>query len=153
MDDYVQIGRQFGLFLRRADRFYAELRGEQDGLDLERADYILLGRVAGSGPARLTALAEDVCLDLSTVSRQVGALAAAGLVTRTADPTDRRAQLIEATPAGHEVFARNRERWLAALRDLLGDWTPEERREFARLFTRFNDAMRDGDRRRDEYGC
>jgi DNA-binding MarR family transcriptional regulator len=140
-DDHVQIGRQFGLFLRRAERFYAGLRCGDAGLDLERGDYILLGRLAGGGPMRMSALAEDVCLDLSTVSRQVGALTAAGLVTRTADPTDRRAQLIEATPAGHEVFARNRERWLAALRDLLGAWTPEERREFARLFTRLNDAI------------
>jgi DNA-binding MarR family transcriptional regulator len=37
--------------------------------------------------------------------------------------------------------ARNREKWLAALRTLLADWTPAERQEFARLFARLNDAM------------
>jgi DNA-binding MarR family transcriptional regulator len=140
-DDHVEIGRQFGIFLRRADQFYASLRVSPDGLDLERAAYILLGRIAGAGPARLSALADDVSLDLSTVSRQVGALESAGLVARAPDPTDGRAVLVEATPRGLEVFARNRELWHDALRDLLAGWTATERSEFTRLFTRFNDAI------------
>ena len=48
---------------------------------------------------------------------------------------------IEASRAGHEVLGRNRERWHAALRELLADWNPAERAEFARLFGRFNEAM------------
>jgi DNA-binding MarR family transcriptional regulator len=140
-DDHVEIGRQFGIFLRRADRFYASLRVSPDGLDLERGAYILLGRIAGGGPTRLSALADDVYLDLSTVSRQVGALESAGLVARNPDPTDRRAVLVEATPTGQEVFARNRDLWQSALRDLLADWLPQERAEFTRLFTRFNEMI------------
>jgi DNA-binding MarR family transcriptional regulator len=101
----------------------------------------VLGRVTTGGPGRLSALAGDLCVDLSTVSRQVAALEAAGLVRRTTDPTDRRASLVEATETGAEVYARNREKWLAALRKLLGDWTAGERQEFARLFARLNDAM------------
>ncbi len=140
-DDHAQISRQFGLFLRRADRFYADLRVEPDGLDLERGAYLLLGRIATDGPARLSVLAEDVCLDLSTVSRQVAALEAVGLVGRTTDSADRRASVIAATDAGVAIFSRNREVWLAALRDLLADWTPGERAEFARLFTRLNNNI------------
>ena len=140
-DDYVEIGRQFGIFLRRADRYYASLKAPPDGLDLERGAYLLLSRIAGGGPARLSALADDVSLDLSTVSRQVGALEAAGLVARAPDPTDRRAVLIKATPTGHEVFARNQELWQSALRDLLADWTPRERTEFTRLFARLNETI------------
>jgi len=140
-DDTVQIGRQFGLFLRRADRFYADLRLDPAGLDLERAAYMLLGRIATEQPARLSVLAEDVSLDLSTVSRQVAALEAAGLVSRTTDSADRRASVIAATDAGLEVFARNREIWMAALHDLLADWTPGERADFARLFARLNDTI------------
>jgi DNA-binding MarR family transcriptional regulator len=141
-DDHVRIGRQFGLFLRRADKFYADLR-LGSGLDLERAAYTLLGRIVTDGPARLTVLAEDVSLDLSTVSRQVAALETAGLVARTTDLTDRRASVITATETGFEVFSRNREVWLRALRELLADWSPAERAEFARLFTRFNDTIGD----------
>ena len=141
MDDYVQIARQFGLFLRRADRFSVELKSEHAGLDLDRAAYSLLGRIVMDGPARLSVLADDTSLDLSTVSRQVASLEAARFVARTTDTADRRASVIAATDEGSEVYLRNREVWLAALRDLLADWSPEERSEFARLFTRLNDTI------------
>jgi DNA-binding MarR family transcriptional regulator len=140
-DEFVDIGRQFGIFLRRAERFYAGLRDEPGGLDLDKGAYILLGRLASDGPGRLSALAEDVYLDLSTVSRQVGALEQAGLVARTPDPKDGRAALIAATEAGIAVITRHRERSLAGLRELLADWTPTERHEFARLFTKFNETI------------
>jgi DNA-binding MarR family transcriptional regulator len=141
MDDHVVIGRQLGLFLRLVERMFADLKEPPNGLDLDRAAYVLLGRIAGDGPARLSTLADDVRLDLSTISRQVAALEAAGLVTRTTDSSDRRAWLIKATDAGYQTFVRNREVWLATMRDLLADWTDEERAEFARLFIRLNDAI------------
>lgn len=141
MDDHVVIGRQLGLFLRLVERMFADLKEPPNGLDLDRAAYVLLGRIAGEGPARLSTLADDVRLDLSTISRQVAALEAAGLVTRATDSSDRRAWLIKATDAGYQTFVRNREVWLATMRDLLADWTDEERAEFARLFIRLNDAI------------
>src|SRR4051794_41032701 len=140
-DECLAIGRQFGLFFRRAERFYHGIHLDVAGRPLERAAYGLLGRIASGGPERLSQLATSMCVDLSTVSRQVAALEAAGLVRRTPDPTDRRASLIEATDTGAEVFAQNREKWLGALRNLLCDWTAAERQEFARLFARLNQAM------------
>ncbi|OLB81729.1 MAG: hypothetical protein AUI14_02495 [Actinobacteria bacterium 13_2_20CM_2_71_6] len=141
LDEHVQIGRQLGVLVRRVERFWATFRVEPDGPSLERGAYLLLAQLASDGPRRLSTIAEDVCLDLSTVSRQVAALEAAGLVSRTPDPTDRRASLIGVTGAGHEVLTHNREKWQAVLRDLLADWTPAERADFARLFARLNDAM------------
>lgn len=140
-DAYAEIGRQFGVFLRRADRFYADLRLGPDGLDLDRAGYLLLGRIVAAGPTRLSALADGLCLDLSTISRQVHALEAAGLVGRTTEATDRRASLIAATDRGREIYNRNRGVQQAALRELLSDWTVAERDEFARLLTRLNDTI------------
>jgi DNA-binding MarR family transcriptional regulator len=140
-EDYVQIARQFGLFLRRSDRFYVELKSGHEGIDLERSAYMLLGHIVTEGPSRLSALAGSASLDLSTVSRQVAALEAAHLVARTTDTADRRASVIAATEFGTDVYSRNRDIWLAALRDLLADWSPEERSEFARLFTRLNDTI------------
>jgi DNA-binding MarR family transcriptional regulator len=140
-DAYGVIGRQFGVFLRRADRFYADLRLGPDGLDLDRAGYLLLGRIVAAGPIRLSALADGMCLDLSTISRQVHTLEAAGLVGRTTESTDRRASLIAATDRGREIYDRNHAVQRAALRDLLSDWTDAERDEFARLLTRFNDTI------------
>lgn len=140
-EEYFAIGKQFGLFFRRAERFYHGIRFDVPGRPLERAAYGVLARIAAGGPERLSTLAADLCVDLSTISRQVAALEAAGLVRRTPDPKDRRASLIEATEAGTEIFVAHRNQWLGALKELMADWTPEERREFARLFTRLNDAM------------
>jgi DNA-binding MarR family transcriptional regulator len=140
VDDYQEIGRQFGVFLRRADRFYCDLKVGQ-GFDLEKAAYALLGRIVTGGPARLSVLADDMGLDLSTISRQVAALETAGLVARTTDAADRRASVIAASDTGSEVFLRNRAIWQAALHELLADWTPSERSTFARLFARLNDSI------------
>jgi DNA-binding MarR family transcriptional regulator len=142
--DLAAIGVQFGIFMRSAHRFAQGLHPQPataPGPALEPAAYRVLGRIAGGGPARLSALAGDMCVDLSTVSRQVAALESVGLLRRTPDPHDRRASVIEATGAGIEAFARNRDRWLRALHELLADWTAAERHQFAVLLTRFNDAV------------
>ncbi|SDZ38864.1 DNA-binding transcriptional regulator, MarR family [Micromonospora pattaloongensis] len=137
-DEYVVLGQLIGQFHRRTQRMYQRMSFDPP---LERAAYTLLARLVGAGPARLTALAEDLALDLSTVSRQAGALQTAGLASRSPDPADRRAWVIAATETGREAFARHRRSWVGALRELLADWTPEERREFVRLFTRLNDSI------------
>ena len=140
-DEFQAIVRQFGLFFRRAYRFSQGLHVHDGGPHLERAAYQALSRIASDGPVRLSALAHDLCVDVSTVSRQVATLESAGLVRRAPDLSDRRASLIEATETGAEVYARHRDKWLAALRDLLADWTPAERHEFVRLFARLNEAI------------
>ena len=141
VNEHVAIAHELSAFLRRVERFWAGFRAGKDGPVLERGAYLLLGQLASGGPRRLSAAAGDACLDLSTVSRQVASLEVAGLVSRSTDPTDRRAILVEVTQAGHEALTRNRETRQAALHDLLADWTSAERAEFARLFGRFNDAM------------
>jgi DNA-binding MarR family transcriptional regulator len=140
-DAYIAIGRQFGLFFRRAERFYQGIQFDASGPALERAAYGVLGRIATGGPGRLSTLAGDLCVDLSTASRQVAALEAAGLVRKAPDPTDRRASLIEITLTGAKVLARHREKWVGALKGLMADWTPAERQEFVRLFARLNESM------------
>jgi DNA-binding MarR family transcriptional regulator len=140
VDEYAAISRELGMFLRRATRLH-DKRGDQHGNGLDRAAYMLLGRVAADGPLRPSALAELVCVDLSVVSRQVSALQAAGLVARSPDPGDRRASLIAATEAGMELFARKREKFQALLRTLLADWSSGDRADFARLLGQFNAAF------------
>jgi DNA-binding MarR family transcriptional regulator len=137
-DEYGPIAREVGLFLRRWLRTF-DKRADSSGLD--RTAYMLLGRISTDGPARLSRLAGDMCVDLSVVSRQVAALEAAGLVKREHDPADRRASVITTTDLGADYFNRKREHFRALLRTLLADWTPAERAEFARLMGRFNGAM------------
>jgi DNA-binding MarR family transcriptional regulator len=139
--DYAAIGRQVGRFIRLSERLFATLKWSDAGRGLERPAYMLLSRIAVDGPFRLSALATDVALDLSTVSRQVGALETAGLVRRATDPTDRRASLVEVTDLGRDVFEENRTRWIAIWQELLAGWTPEERQIFAALFTQLNQSL------------
>jgi DNA-binding MarR family transcriptional regulator len=139
-DEFAAIGRELFLFLRRWPRL-RDKRADPHGLGLDRAAYLLLGRVAMDGPGRLSNLAGDMCVDLSVVSRQVAALEAAGLVARTPDPGDRRASLIAVTDRGAELFRRRREQIRELLHALLADWEPAEREEFARLLGRFNGAI------------
>jgi DNA-binding MarR family transcriptional regulator len=139
-DEYVAIGHELGMFLRRWIRMH-DKRGDADGHDLDRAAYMLLGRIAADGPGRLSTIAADMCVDLSVISRQVSALESAGLLRRTPDPADGRASLIALTDIGDELFQRKRDKFLALLRTLLADWTPAERADFAHLLGRFNGAI------------
>jgi DNA-binding MarR family transcriptional regulator len=95
----------------------------------------LLIRLADLGPTRAGELADKVCADPSTVSRQVAALVRAGLVERRADPEDGRASLLVATPAGLDQIAWHRRIRSAAIGPLIADWTPQEREIFLRLLT------------------
>ena len=93
---------------------------------LDLAGAAVLGRVGDDGPLRLSALAERLCLDLSTVSRQVPALERAGWLVREPDPHDRRAQLLRLTEAGQHALADRRRAAAAVLAAALPGWTDDE---------------------------
>ena len=93
----------------------------------------LLVRLADQGPIRASDLAEMVCADPSTVSRQVAALVRAGLIERRADPADGRASLLAATPAGRDAIAWHRRMRGAAVGPLVADWSEQDRQTFLRL--------------------
>lgn len=90
---------------------------------------------------RLSNFADVLALDVSTVSRHVGALESLDLVAREPDPGDRRATLLRLTPQGSVVL----ERMLRARRDLfaeaLADWSSEDLERLGALLTRFADAL------------
>ena len=86
------------------------------------ATYILLLHLTTGGPQRAKALAEAVCVDPSTVSRQVDQLVKLGLVERQADPSDGRATVLAATPEGYAVHRRMHERRDAMLTGVMREW-------------------------------
>lgn len=86
------------------------------------------------------AVAERLEIDPSTASRLVGHAIDAGLVSRRPSPVDARRANLGLTEAGlrvKRVADRFRRAYFA---ELMADWTPAERGEFARLLTRFADA-------------
>lgn len=113
-------------------RMAADARG-----DVESATQLLLHTVAAHGPVRTSALAASVHSDLSTVSRQVGALVAAGLLERQADPADGRACLLALTPAGEAAVTAHERGRAAFFAAVLDGWSEEELRQFAGLLDRF----------------
>lgn len=108
---------------------------------VERAAIIILSSLKEHSAVRLSDLANDLLLDISTVSRQARALEDRGLVTRTEDPDDRRAVRLELAPAGltelDQAWSR-RNQWLA---QSLRDWTPDDRVALVAMLTRFADSL------------
>ena len=114
---------------------------EAGGVHVEPSAVGLMAHLDKLGASRLSTLAATVCLDVSTVSRQVPALERAGWVQRTRDPGDARAQLLELTDSGRDVLAEIRRSRAEVLARLLPDWSDDELRRFAGQLARFNDDV------------
>ena len=102
---------------------------------------MVLSRLEDLGPVRLSTLAQVLCLDISTVSRQVPVLERQGWVARERDPEDQRAQLLDLTDAGRAVLGDVRASRNEVLRRLLPEWTEAELDAFATQLHRFNDDV------------
>ncbi len=113
-----------------------------EGVSINRSGHWLLVRVSEQAPARLSEVAEAVDLDLSTVSRQVRDLVAAGLVARTPDPADGRAALLSLTERGAAVLHAVSEDRRRVLAEAIGDWTDEERNALASGLLRLGSGLR-----------
>lgn len=83
------------------------------------------------GPARMSDFAAFCGLNPTMLSRMVPRLEEAGLLSRQTDPDDKRAALIEATPAGHELLARVRSERNDVLSAFLDELESGERRAIA----------------------
>lgn len=82
-------------------------------------------------PMRVSALAEALHSDVSTVSRQVSTLVDLGFVDRGPDPDDGRAQALSLTDEGTALLTairEGRDRWLQGL---LSDWSDADITSFS----------------------
>jgi DNA-binding MarR family transcriptional regulator len=112
------------------------MRQRSQGETLDTGSFWLLRTLAASGPLRVTDLAVCASLDASTVSRHVAQLHGAGLIERTPDPVDGRAQRVKLSAAGMaRIDAALRSR-RALLEQCLESWNPHDLGELDRLLTR-----------------
>jgi DNA-binding MarR family transcriptional regulator len=134
---FGRLEREIALLLRRARVISERLAGELHP-DLDGPAYGLLALLQDLGPLRAGDLVARLGQDKSTVSRQVAKLAELGLVDRTADPVDGRAQVLSPTEEGSARLARIREarraRWAADL----SDWPSDDVATLAELLARIN---------------
>ena len=134
-----RIGQELGRLVRAISHL------KRHKADLAAAP--VLTHLAETGPQRVGAIAHAVGTDPSTVSRQVAALVAAGLVERRADPDDGRAQMLAVTDAGVRSCENGRRKRVELLAAVLSGWPDEARQELAELIGRFADDVQELDRR------
>jgi DNA-binding MarR family transcriptional regulator len=78
------------------------------------------------GPARLSALANALALDISTTSRHVRTLEADDLIERQADEADGRATLLHVTDGGKEFLTDAIAERSAVLRAATASWSEDD---------------------------
>ena len=110
--------------------------------ELNVTGYATLVRVVEEGPLRASTLVDYFGTDKGSMSRQLAQLERLGLVRRTKDPADGRAQVVSATPDAIRRTALARERGRARLRRRISDWESTRVDTFAALLHEFNAALR-----------
>ena len=106
---------------------------------LDRAAVMVLQQLAETGPVRPGELAVRLEVEAPHVTRQVQRLQHAGYADRVPDPDDRRAQLIQLTPAGRAASDRIRQAGTAGMQAALAHWPPQELHQLATLLHRMVD--------------
>ncbi len=111
------------------------MRQRVAGDQLEPATYWVLKNLS-PGALRITDLAASTQLDTSTVSRHVTQLERSGLVERSQDPDDGRAQRIGLTDEGREQLGASVRRRREALASSFEGWEPADLADLDRLLGR-----------------
>lgn len=93
---------------RAVSRIYAE---ELRVTGLKRSQFAILGGLDRAGEIALSALAELLYLDRTTLTRNLKPLEAEGFVTRTDSAADRRVKLVGITDRGRTKFREARRCW------------------------------------------
>jgi DNA-binding MarR family transcriptional regulator len=141
---HTQIEQQLTILVRRVQRIHFST--DEGDVEMDRSAYGIMCRLLDGGPQRLGSVAQAFGLDPSTITRQVQSLEQRAWVERRADPTDRRASLLDLTSEGREVITSTRNRRRKWMREALSDWDDTDLREFGRLLEQFNasiDALRE----------
>lgn len=101
--------------------------------DLSPAQSRALGTLMRRGSMRSGALADKLGIAPRSATEVIDALEQRGLVERSADPSDRRATLVEATDAGTQLMFSIREARMAESDEMFAHLSAKDRRELTRL--------------------
>ena len=130
-----------GYWLRSVSNAVSHAFARQvEGEGVTVAEWVLLRALYDVEAIAPSLLAARLGLTRGAISKLADRLVAKGLVTRSADPRDGRAQLLALAPAGRVLVPR-----LAAIADandaaFFGALAPEERRRLAALLHRLAEA-------------
>ncbi len=114
------------------------MRQRLPGERLDVSALPLLRALNENGPMRLSALACQLELDASTVSRHAQHLESSGLLDRTDDPDDGRARRITLSALGRDCLEEGIARRREMVAQVLAHWTDEDREHLRVLLTRLH---------------
>lgn len=126
--------------------FWTVARGLRHGsqqtlapFDLSPSQSRALGTLMRRGAMRSGALADKLGIAPRSATEVIDALEQRGLVTRSPDPSDRRATMVEPTEAGRELMFRIREARLAETDELFARLSAADRAELIRILELLGD--------------
>jgi DNA-binding MarR family transcriptional regulator len=134
-----EVGAQLSRFLAAA-RAHTTEAANRFHPDLPPAAFHVARWLLAFGPSRTGDIADGVAMDRSAASRLIDALRAARLVRVDIDPSDRRANSVRLTPAGHRHVARALQWKTGVFHDRLATWNERDLENLARLLAKFNEA-------------
>jgi DNA-binding MarR family transcriptional regulator len=129
--DFMVFVARSALSQRQRQRLDAAAASPVTGAELNA-----LRAVRRPDPVTMTALAERLGLDRTTVSRLVARLEELELVTRTTDAADRRKTWVSVAPSGQELLDRFDRVSMQDFRVATASWSPADRQALATLLSR-----------------
>ena len=132
------VEKEFTATLLRARQSLRE-RARSIHPDLQAPGYRILSFLIHNDAQQQGVLAEHLELDKATISRMVKQLETMGLITRTPDPADGRAQLVSITPSAREAWKVSGHTLRTRLHSRLSEWDEADVRRFADLLHRMNE--------------
>jgi DNA-binding MarR family transcriptional regulator len=133
----TELATRLRLAIARSARRLRQEAGTQLSPSLTAA----LATVEAHGPLTPSELAARERVQRPTVTRIAARLEELGLVSRAADPADRRSALITITPAGRELLAAARTRKDAFLSERLEALAPADRATLERAAALLEDML------------
>ncbi len=117
------------------------MRQKQPGDVIDFSAFPILKLLSHQGPMRLSALAQVLGLDASTVSRHARQLEDRGLLERTDDPDDGRASRVAVSELGQRSLADAFETRRQVLSHSLAEWSDDERATLCDLLHRLVESL------------
>lgn len=109
--------------------------------ELRQASYFILLIISNKGAMSVKDMADQLHLDVSTVSRQAGELAKKDLLKKIPSEIDRRSYFYELTNKGWKILSSNRVPRQERFQKMISQWDEDEIDDFSRLLKKFNNLL------------
>jgi DNA-binding MarR family transcriptional regulator len=129
------------LFLRTMGKVFLSSHADPSFNEMTGAQKRILYFLDIEGPRRMGDIARLVAVSLPAATAVVDRLVRAGVVSRRADPADRRVIRVALSPKGHRTMARMKRLHERRLKEILDRLPVSKRRELVQAFARIHDLL------------